>query len=367
MANGDLFRALDQLAGVAGQEIEKARQFKLANAARLAEIARQQEQFNQTMQLEERKVAAQEAQLRAAARATERKAVTDNLKAQMDVLKAAQDESKANRELLESQADQVNMLTQRTIEAFDKGAPEPLVAELDREADAAKQRYNQTAASLGLPVAPVDTTARDFGRAQGISSTSAEGTDLLFKFGDRARKIGEDYQTVQNNLLNIEAAVARMDQLEDADARNRIATDQAVITSFNKILDPTSVVRESEYERTPANEALIRRARGAIQKIQAGGAGLTPESIREIRNTAREMAELRREIVNKKLQREVINPAQRRGLDVNELPGLFDPVDPSIVGSGLRGVTGQGGQRQGGTSTDSLQTDPDAYLNSLGY
>ena len=51
--------------------------------------------------------------------------------------------------------------------------------------------------------------------------------------------------------------------------------DQALIMTFNKILDETSVVRESEYARTPEGMALRERMKGAISNVQKGGI-LTP-------------------------------------------------------------------------------------------
>lgn len=56
-----------------------------------------------------------------------------------------------------------------------------------------------------------------------------------------------------------------------------IATDQALITLFNKMTDPESVVRESEYARTPDDASLMNRLKGRIGKLQKGGAGLTNE------------------------------------------------------------------------------------------
>ena len=56
---------------------------------------------------------------------------------------------------------------------------------------------------------------------------------------------------------------------------NRVALDQALITMFNKLTDPASVVRESEYARTSQNLPLVNRFFGAIQKVGKGGAGLT--------------------------------------------------------------------------------------------
>lgn len=54
-----------------------------------------------------------------------------------------------------------------------------------------------------------------------------------------------------------------------------IAVDQALITLFNKMTDPESVVRESEYARTPNDQALVNTIKGKAQKILTGGAGLT--------------------------------------------------------------------------------------------
>lgn len=57
--------------------------------------------------------------------------------------------------------------------------------------------------------------------------------------------------------------------------KNFVAVDQTLITLFNKMTDPNSVVRESEYVRTPQNLSLVNRFRGAIQKYGAGGAGIS--------------------------------------------------------------------------------------------
>jgi len=58
---------------------------------------------------------------------------------------------------------------------------------------------------------------------------------------------------------------------------NLVAVDQALITILNKMLDPSSVVRESEYARTPGDLAVLNRIKGKIEKIRTGGAGLTQE------------------------------------------------------------------------------------------
>lgn len=58
---------------------------------------------------------------------------------------------------------------------------------------------------------------------------------------------------------------------------SKIAVDQALITILNKMLDPASVVRESEYARTPQDMAFLSRIKGKYEKLKEGGAGLTLE------------------------------------------------------------------------------------------
>ena len=47
---------------------------------------------------------------------------------------------------------------------------------------------------------------------------------------------------------------------------------QTILVTFQKILDPTSVVRESEYARSAAGVSALRRIEGAIQNFIKGGA-----------------------------------------------------------------------------------------------
>jgi hypothetical protein len=50
---------------------------------------------------------------------------------------------------------------------------------------------------------------------------------------------------------------------------------EALLVTFQKILDPTSVVRETEAMRSVSMQSLMNRARGAFQRIKDGGSGLT--------------------------------------------------------------------------------------------
>jgi len=76
---------------------------------------------------------------------------------------------------------------------------------------------------------------------------------------------------------------------ESLTTKNFVAVDQALITLYNKLTDPTSVVRESEYDRTSKNIPLVNALKGKAMKILEGGAGLTPEERMALLKMARLM------------------------------------------------------------------------------
>lgn len=135
----------------------------------------------------------------------------------------------------------------------------------------------------------------------------------------------KNYEVVRENMANIEASVSRM--LSDPKIK-RHAIDQAVIISFNKILDPTSVVRESEYERTPADVSLINRSRAWLQRLKKGGK-LTPEDLLEIRDTASGMEVLKRNVANQKVNK-YRQMAVDYGLKPDDIAVEFKPIETSL-------------------------------------
>ena len=64
-----------------------------------------------------------------------------------------------------------------------------------------------------------------------------------------------------------------------------------MLITFNKILDPTSVVRESEYARTAEGVSLIENLKGKALKLEAGGAGVTVSELEAFERTAKEFIE----------------------------------------------------------------------------
>ncbi len=84
----------------------------------------------------------------------------------------------------------------------------------------------------------------------------------------------KDFVTINTNVRSMDSL---LEKAISGDQKNKVALDQGLITMYNKLTDPTSVVRESEYARTPENLPLVNRFQGAIQKIDKGGAGLTDD------------------------------------------------------------------------------------------
>ena len=94
------------------------------------------------------------------------------------------------------------------------------------------------------------------------------------------------------------------------------AADQTMVTTLNKILDPTSVVRESEFARTAAGQSLLARIEGYANKMTKGGGGLTDAEREDLYNAMMEMYRANEEEANAYIQsytdlanRYGINPA----------------------------------------------------------
>lgn len=108
-------------------------------------------------------------------------------------------------------------------------------------------------------------------------------TTLRKEFND----IVKDFRTVSQQYKNIKSAYDRA--VAAGNTKTKAASDQALVVSFNKLIDPTSVVRESEYARTGEGQAAIAAIEGYIQKVRQGGSGLTDENRRDVVAMAHEL------------------------------------------------------------------------------
>jgi hypothetical protein len=123
----------------------------------------------------------------------------------------------------------------------------------------------------------------------------AESTKVREEFLNRPEV--KEFVSINTNVRAIDRLVS-----ESGAIKNKVALDQALITMFNKLTDPNSVVRESEYARTPENLPLVNRFSGALQKLQKGGAGLTDDDRRTLVWGARVIANERGRTYNETYQ-----------------------------------------------------------------
>lgn len=104
---------------------------------------------------------------------------------------------------------------------------------------------------------------------------------------DAELKLAKDFEGYAKNLREANRQI-RIIHEAHKEAKNRMlkgesinAASQGVLVAFQKLLDPDSVVRESEYARSPSGLALVDRIEGFATKIKQGGAGLTAEALGE--------------------------------------------------------------------------------------
>ena len=169
------------------------------------------------------------------------------------------------------QAQQANDKVNRTgMYAIDKNAgfsPQ----QVSQQEGSADQFYTEQKGKYGSQAQQELAGAKktdDLTPYQKFQATQAISKDTQLRT-DSAREMARQAQLIDQSFNNI------------VKGGDRSLNTQAIITAFNKILDPVSVVRESEYDRTAQGQSLIARLQGKVQNISEGGAGVTEETLKE--------------------------------------------------------------------------------------
>ena len=90
------------------------------------------------------------------------------------------------------------------------------------------------------------------------------------------RQLSDDWQKSVKPMQGLLDQADRMDiGLRMAQSGDMLAGSQAILISFNKSLDPTSVVREREYARSATGQSALETLKGYADKLAQGGAGVT--------------------------------------------------------------------------------------------
>ncbi|MCH7783644.1 hypothetical protein IID62_11325 [candidate division KSB1 bacterium] len=149
---------------------------------------------------------------------------------------------------------------------------------------------------------------------------------------DAANALRKDFDAaaVKKSFDTTKRAEAAMQKAFELSTRpgnkSRIGSDQALGVLFQKLLDPESVVRESEYARTPEGAALIARIRAFPGKIIQGGLGITDEDRRNLLETAKAVIDADKAAMNEHINRFSII-ADESGLNKKIIFGNIKPFD----------------------------------------
>jgi hypothetical protein len=133
---------------------------------------------------------------------------------------------------------------------------------------------------------------------------------------------------IVKNAAEINKTLSQVEQ--GLNSRTQTAfDDQKLIVSFNKAIDPSSVVRESEFAMTAAGASLIERAKQAAEQYKTG-TRLSPEMRQQLIQTMRDL----RDGYNNYLQGHLSkyqNTANKLGLDSSMIFGDQPFMQPQAV------------------------------------
>src|SRR3990167_6139947 len=143
------------------------------------------------------------------------------------------------------------------------------------------------------PNAPAPRAPRTVTTEEGVFTMTPEG-GLGQRLGDRPRpagregtitpnaesnlvnKLSGEWQKAAKDVSDLYRANTIMNAGLDAARKGDLnAGAQAVLITFQKFLDPTSVVRESEYARSAQGLSMANRISGYMERLSKGGAGVT--------------------------------------------------------------------------------------------
>jgi hypothetical protein len=122
-------------------------------------------------------------------------------------------------------------------------------------------------------------------------------------------------------------AMVQYDQMKSALEAVRsgslAAGSQGVLVTFQKILDPISVVRESEYARSASGLSLMSRLEGQWQTITAGGAGVPISELEKYVALAEQFARNQADYA-RETKRQIDGMAKRFGLNADFITREFN-------------------------------------------
>jgi murein DD-endopeptidase MepM/ murein hydrolase activator NlpD len=138
---------------------------------------------------------------------------------------------------------------------------------------------------------PFGTTKREaiaMGRKPGDVITASEKIDLEIKISDKYLSQVKDPEAALQQLSIMETAGNLLNDSLEGGKLNAIS--QGILVTYQKLLDPTSVVRESEYARSSDGQSLLDKIEGKFKAIYEGGPGVLKENLKGFVEVSQEFA-----------------------------------------------------------------------------
>lgn len=108
-------------------------------------------------------------------------------------------------------------------------------------------------------------------------------------------RLRKDFETetksAQQAVLQFEQMKSSLDAVKSGKSP---AGSQGVLVTFQKLLDPLSVVRESEYARSAEGLGILSQLQGKFDQIKNGGAGVPTKDLEDFVSVAKQFADNQR-------------------------------------------------------------------------
>jgi len=153
---------------------------------------------------------------------------------------------------------------------------------------------------------------------QGLQSA----TNLRKEF--QASPIYKNFLIVQDSANKMEAAYN--ESVVKPSTKSRVASDQALAVLFQKMLDPSSVVRESEYARTPEGIGSFNYIKSFIPKLAKGGLQVSDEDRKSLYIMAQKLLDVSKDTMNQHIGN-YTNLAQQYGINPSLVFGDIKKFD----------------------------------------
>lgn len=137
-------------------------------------------------------------------------------------------------------------------------------------------------------------------REERLTSQQENANALRLRGEFNNSQIKKDFDVMNRAFKSIEHAY---ETSTDPKSPSLIASDQALGIMIQKMLDPASVVRESEYARTPQGAAVMSQIQAFIPKLAKGGMAITDKERKAILDMARQLMDATGEVYNSHINR----------------------------------------------------------------